>query len=121
MHHSNALTALTSPTVNCYRRLHTPWAPDLIDWALDDRSVSIRVKSNGTPRGTYMENRTPSSASNPYLVLAGTIAAGLDGVERQLPLPEERSKELGPLPQSLQEGLEALMKDEVLTLSLIHI
>ena len=65
-----------------------------------------------------MENRAPSSASNPYLVLAGTIAAGLDGVERQLPLPEERSKELGPLPQSLQEGLEALMKDEVLTKAL---
>lgn len=74
--------------------------------------TSLRVKSEA--QGTYVESRGPSSASNPYLVMAGVVAAGLDGVDRKLALPAAQSKEMGSLPSSLPEALEALRKDNVL-------
>ncbi len=43
--HIGAVTALSCPTVNCYRRLHTPWAPDVANWGLNDRMATFRVKS----------------------------------------------------------------------------
>ena len=73
--HSAALTALCSPTVNCYRRLHGPRLPDKANWGLEDRNASFRVK-NYSEQGTYFENRIPGGSCNPYLVLAATVAAG---------------------------------------------
>ena len=43
--HAPALTAISCPTVNDYRRLHMEWAPDLINWGQDDRMVSFRYKN----------------------------------------------------------------------------
>ena len=111
--HASALTALCAPTVNCYRRFHQPFAPDIADWNIDDRTTSFRIK-NLTPTSTYMENRLPSGLCNPYLVVAGTIAAGLDGVNRKLTCPEKGKEGVKPLPYNLKEAITALENDDVL-------
>ena len=112
--HSTALVALSSPTVNCYRRLHGPWAPDLSNWGIDHRCATFRVKNEGI-KGTYFENRLPSAACNPYLVVASTIAAGLDGVINKLSLDREMNTEASKLPDTLDEALQALENDTCLT------
>jgi len=63
-----------------------------------------------------VENRLPSAAANPYLVLAATIAAGLDGIINQLPCPPERvdTAQGAPLVSSLSEALQALQHDHVI-------
>ena len=103
MKHAGALTALCSPTVNCYRRLHSPWAADKEDWGLDDRFTSFRVK-NYSKEATYVENRIPSGSCNPYVVLAATVAAGCSFVRSFVlfppPLPLSSSLTLPP-PSSL--------------------
>ena len=110
VHHADALTALCELTVNCYRRLHCPWAPGLANWGLGDRFSSFRVK-NADEQETYMENRLPSSMANPYLVMAATIAAGLDGVEKELECPAPMLADAPKLPTSIQQALMALDAD----------
>ena len=112
--HAPALTALCCPTPNCYRRLHHPWAPCTANWGIDDRMATVRVK-NSTPSRTYFESRLPSSASNPYLVLAGHIAAGIDGIVNKLECPPAREENLPDLPHSLEEALQDLEADTVMT------
>ncbi|XP_046341448.1 lengsin-like [Haliotis rufescens] len=116
--HSKALAALTSPTINCYRRLHQPWAPGGIYWNIEDRATSLRVKNHG-PSGTYLENRMPSGRSNPYLVMAATIAAGLDGVRNKLVCPPPGNlKDADLLPKSLPEALKDLKDDSYMVSAL---
>ena len=117
VHHADALCALGNPTVNCYRRIHDPLAPDYNDWNIDDRMVSFRVK-NYSPSATYFENRVPSGVSNPYIVLAATIAAGLDGVKRKIEPPPKGRRGSHRLPNTLSEALDALARDKVLCESL---
>lgn len=112
--HAPALTALCSPTVNCYRRLHSPFAPDICDWNFDDRNSYLRIKVGGE-NGTYMENRLPSSAANPYIVMAATIAAGIDGINRKLSPPSPHDTGASKLPFTLSEALDELEKDTALT------
>ena len=113
VHHADALCALVNPTVNCYRRIHEPWAADYNDWNIDDRMASFRVK-NYSPSATYFENRMPSGVCNPYIVLAATIAAGLDGVNRKIEPPPKGRKGSHRLPNTLSEALDALARDNVL-------
>jgi len=109
--HAAALTALVSPTVNCYRRLHGPFAPSYADYGLQNRATMLRIVSSN-PHNTYIEYRVPTSASNPYVVMAATIAAGIDGLVNHLELPADDVKE--KLPLSLPEALAALEDDKVL-------
>ncbi|XP_067660181.1 lengsin-like [Haliotis asinina] len=118
MKHARALTAFWCPTENCYKRLHLPRKPGTIDWDYDNRLSSVKVKTDNENRGVYLENRIPSGMSNPYLTLAATIAAGLDGVFKGLdcppPRPELTFDNLSsgtPLPSSLSEALHALEAD----------
>ena len=110
--HAGALTALVCPTVNCYRRLHGgPFAPGRADCGLEDRNAMLRVVAS-SPRMTYVENRLPSGAANPYLVLAATVAAGIDGLVNRLELPagdsdDERRGET--LASSLSEALQGVV------------
>ena len=113
IHHFRALSALAAPTVNCYRRFHRPWAPDVTDWGIDDRTVAVRVKTGG-PNSTYMENRIPSALSNPYIVLASTIAAGIDGLRNKIEPPPPGPKDAARLPDTLADALNALEADESL-------
>jgi glutamine synthetase len=128
--HSMALCALAAPTVNSYKRLRPTtqgpgYAPKYIAHGLDNRTALVR-----TLHGRF-EWRLPDASANPYLMLAGLVAAGLDGIERRLdPGPDvdidlldatpQALAELGlrPLPHSLAQALDALEADEVLVKAL---
>ncbi len=80
------LLCLFAPTVNSYKRLVDGfWAPTKATWGIDNRTVACRVIP-GSAKSTRLEFRVPGSDVNPYLAVAGTIAAGLWGVERKLEL-----------------------------------
>lgn len=111
--HLAAISALCCPTVNCYRRLHGFVSPGYINWNLDDRFCSIRVK-NLNEKGTYIENRLPSSACCPYHVIAATVASGIDGIINKIEPPPKGDKSLGQLPTTFEEALNILDKDEVI-------
>lgn len=79
---------LFAPTVNSYKRLVDGyWAPTKPTWGLDNRTVAARVIP-GTAKSTRIEFRVPGSDINPYLAVAGTIAAGLWGISEGLELTE---------------------------------
>ena len=124
MKHMRAITAITNPTVNSYKRL-TPGAeaPTYMSWSAKARNPLIRIPS---VRGehTRIELRSPDPSSNPYLVLAVLLAAGLEGIEKKIQPPkcvdkniqsmnetELTSLQIGKLPRSLREATEELEKD----------
>ena len=112
--HAPALTALFCPTVNCYREnLHTLFTADKADWGVDNRHAAMRIKNTNESQ-TYVENRIPSSAANPYIVLAATVAAGIDGIKNKLKLPETMDPQAPTLPHTLEEALDALEQDKAL-------
>jgi len=74
------------PTINSYKRLVDGfWAPVKPTWGFDNRTASFRVIS-GSPKSTRLETRCPGADINPYLAVAALLAAGLDGVEKNLKL-----------------------------------
>jgi glutamine synthetase len=85
--HQVVLQAVNCPTVNAYRRVEDySFAPTQVSWGLDHRLVGVRsVVNHGS--ATRLECRWGSADSNPYLVVAGCLAAGADGLERELELP----------------------------------
>ncbi|GFO06391.1 glutamine synthetase [Plakobranchus ocellatus] len=94
------------------RRLGSEGAPRHANWALENRATAFRVRIE--PAGNvYIENRLPSSACNPHLVLASTLAAGMDGVRRKLPLPQPLDESI-KLPETLEKALEELEADTLL-------
>jgi len=109
--HAADLCLLYAPSVNSYRRFSSdPLSPSAITWGADNRTCAVRVI--GSDASLRVENRIPGSDANPYLAVAGTIAAGLDGINRQEPLPAAVAgdgHEAGspPLPASLDEALGA--------------
>ncbi|CAD5119497.1 DgyrCDS8101 [Dimorphilus gyrociliatus] len=111
--HARALTAFYGPTTNCYDRLHNIYCPTIANWGFENRLASFRLVSN-SEHGTYIENRIPSAASNPYLVLAATVAAGIDGLVHKLECPPMNDENAVVLPKSLEEALDDLEKDTVL-------
>ena len=118
LYHLKALCALCAPTINCYRRFHEIGVPTQPDWDIDNCDTALRLKSYGEGR-TYIECRLPSGSANPYLVTAGVMAAGLDGIERQIePPPKGKGQNPGSLPHSLKEALDNLRNDDVLKDSL---
>lgn len=111
--HGRAITALCSPTTNGYRLMKDmAMYPQKSDWGLDNRDVAFRVK-NHSHDGFLVENRIPA-ACNPYLVLAATVAAGLDGIKNKLPLPKEMDPAAESIPITLEEALTALQEDSVI-------
>jgi glutamine synthetase len=85
--HQVELQAVNCPTVNAYKRVEDySFSPTQVSWGLDHRLVAVRsVVDAGS--ATRLEARWASADSNPYLVLAGCLAAGADGLERELELP----------------------------------
>ncbi|MEK8086556.1 type III glutamate--ammonia ligase [Aquabacterium sp. A3] len=126
--HAPALTALCAPTVNSYKRLvvgrsltGATWAPAYISYGDNNRSTMVRI-----PKGR-LELRLPDGSCNPYLATAAVIAAGLDGIDRQLDPGAPRNVNLydwsaaqlkdagiGLLPQNLGAALDALDADELI-------
>ena len=109
--HAPALTALASPTVNSYKRLGSEGlAPSLAQLGGDNRYAYLRVprESGG---GRRIEVRAGDASANPYLLTAATIAAGMDGIDREL-APDQVSS--STLPATLAEACDALAGDAVL-------
>lgn len=127
MKHARAFAAITNPTVNSYKRLVPGYeAPVYIAWSGRNRSPLIRVPAK---RGmsTRIELRNPDPSCNPYLAIACTLKAGLDGIKSRIQPPppcdrniyhmgESDRRELGiaSLPASLQEALLELSANEVI-------
>lgn len=125
--HARALSAITNPTVNSYKRLVPGYeAPVYVAWSGRNRSPLIRIPAK---RGmsTRVELRNPDPSCNPYLAIAACLRAGLDGIKNGIepPPPCDRNiyqmtaaerKELGinNLPGSLMEAIEELTADEVI-------
>ncbi|MFE7564430.1 glutamine synthetase family protein [Kitasatospora sp. NPDC057500] len=79
-------TLLYAPNINSYKRFRPgSFAPTAVAWGRDNRTCAYRVVGHGA--GLRMENRVPGGDVNPYLAVAGMIAAGLDGIQRKLELP----------------------------------
>jgi glutamine synthetase len=130
--HARAICAVTSPTINCYKRLQIganlhssrsgfTWTPAFASYGDNNRTQMIRTAGPG-----HVEDRTVSAGCNPYLGLAVYVAAGLDGVAKELDpgepnlgnlyectLDEIRDRGIKMLPQSLREALDELEQDEV--------
>jgi glutamine synthetase len=118
--HARALAAVLAPTINCCKRYQpNSYAPNSISWGHENRSVGIRVKA-WRGKGTHIENRMACGSSNPYLVAAASLAAGLDGIRRKIEPPEPISTnaykldDLDRIPRTLEDALEALQADEPL-------
>ncbi|MFI9382235.1 glutamine synthetase family protein [Kutzneria sp. NPDC052558] len=117
LRHAPALTALTNPTVNSYKRFGPDTlAPWLIDWGLDNRSAMVRVPPD-RGAGARIEVRLPDASANPYLVNAGVLAAMRLGIEDGLEPPEPLegygydAARAAVLPMSLTAALDALDAD----------
>ena len=82
------LMLLFAPFVNSYRRfVKGSQAPVNFHWGYDNRTAGLRIPKSG-PAARRVENRVAGADANPYLVIAATLAAGLDGIERELPATE---------------------------------
>lgn len=113
--YAKAVDCIIAPTVNCHRRRrrHT-FSPTNISWGFEDRSALLRVKG-GSPKSAHVENRAPTALSNPYLVQAALLSAGLMGIEQGLTppapsktgQPAEDDGSFEKLPTSVPEALEA--------------
>ena len=80
-------TLLYAPNINSYKRFRPgSFAPTAVAWGRDNRTCSLRVVGHGP--SLRVENRSPGGDVNPYLAVAGMIAAGLHGIEQQLELPD---------------------------------
>ncbi|WP_456395890.1 type I glutamate--ammonia ligase [Thermococcus sp.] len=124
--HARALTALTNPTVNSYKRLVPGYeAPVYISWGYRNRSALIRVPAFWG-KGARIEYRCPDPSANPYLAFAAILKAGLDGIEKGIEpsayveenvyeMSDKAREELGidTLPGTLEEALDELRKDGV--------
>ncbi|MPY62698.1 glutamine synthetase family protein [Streptomyces spongiae] len=119
--HAPALAALANPTVNSYKRFgRDTLAPWLIDWGLDNRSAMVRIPPE-RGSGARIELRLGDAGANPYLLIAGTIAAALLGVQagEEPPAPLEGygydTARSALLPTNLSAALDALEADTALT------
>ena len=127
LEHAPAISAVTNPTVNSYKRLVPGYeAPIYIAWSDVNRSALVRKPAARVPAASRIEFRAPDPSCNPYLALAVMIHAGLDGVENDLDCPdpvreniydfdEEKREEYGidTLPANLGDAVDALEDDEV--------
>ncbi|HEX2744511.1 MAG TPA: glutamine synthetase family protein [Streptosporangiaceae bacterium] len=111
------LTLAYAPNINSYKR-YVPgsFAPTSVRWGPDNRTCSLRLVGHG--HSLRVENRTPGGDVNPYLAVAAMIAAGLDGIDRELPLePPVTGNAYADtsvtVPHTLRDALELWEKSEL--------
>ncbi len=124
--HARGMCAILAPLVNSYKRLVPGYeAPVHISWGRINRSALIRIPRAHGVESTRVELRCPDPSCNPYLAFAVMLAAGLDGIRREMPLssPSEenlyllenhRSSALSTLPVTLEAAIDALEEDQVI-------
>ena len=108
---------LLAPTVNAYKR-YVPgsFAPTAIAWGRDNRTCALRVVGHGA--SLRFENRVPGGDVNPYLAVAALIAAGLHGLEQELPLEPEftgnaYASDAPRVPSTLRDAVDAFARSEI--------
>ena len=128
--HAEGLAALTNPTVNSYKRINAPmtssgstWAPNTITYGGNNRTHMVRIPDEGR-----FEFRLADGSANPYLLMAGFLAAGLDGIENKtdpgkrldIDMYAEGHKARGAkkLPLYLIDAIRLFAKNKVLRSSL---
>ena len=109
--HARELTLLYAPQINSYKR-YVPgsFAPTAIRWGRDNRTCAMRLVGHG--QSLRLENRLPGGDVNPYLAVAGMVAAGLHGIQENLDLEDEfvgnaYTSDSAHVPSSMGEALEA--------------
>ncbi len=131
--HAPAMAAVTCPTVNSYKRMGVgapdsgaTWAPAYATYGGNNRTQMLRV-----PEGGRIENRGCDGSANPYLAFTVMLAAGLDGVDRELDPGEPNTDNLytisasevakrgiASMPTTLLHAVDALVEDDVLRTAL---
>ncbi len=122
--HAQALTALTNPTTNSYRRLVPGFeAPVNLAYSSRNRSAAIRISTySPSPKARRLELRFPDPTCNPYIAFPAMLMAGLDGIQNKIDpgdpldkdiysLSPEELKEVPRVPASLEDALDALERD----------
>ena len=111
------LSAIFCPTINSYKRIVPgAWAPVNATWGVDNRTTAVRaIPSRG--KSARVELRLTGADINPYLAMAASLAAGLDGIERKLELPPPTvnaySGDGSPLPRTLAEATRLFRESRV--------
>lgn len=129
LEHLPGLMALTTPSVNSYRRLQPHlWSGAYRCWGFDNREAAVRVPTNPSgPSPTHIELKTVDASANPYLALGAVIAAGLDGIRRglhpgepvnidpgRLKVGERQQRRIDRLPEDLGEAIAQFSQNSVL-------
>lgn len=116
LEHVDALAAIATPTINGFKRYEAgSFAPYTASWGYDNRLTGVRIP----PGVLRIESRIASADANPYLLVAATLAAGVDGVERELeptaPVEGDPADRRPRLVHAPELALRALERDDVLT------
>ena len=119
MTHARAISPFYAPYPNSYKRyVHQSWAPTAIAWSRDNRTAGFRVVGEG--ESLRIESRIPGADANPYLAIAATLAAGLDGVRQRIEAPPEfvgdvyEGADLPRVPANLSEATVEMATSGVL-------
>jgi len=117
--HAREIALFLAPTVNSYKRfIEGTFAPTAIGWALDNRTAGFRIVGHG--QSLRSECRVPGGDANPYTAFAALVAAGLDGIERELEPPAMLEGNLygntkvPQVPRTLGEAIECAERSEFL-------
>ena len=120
MEHAKSMCAITNPLVNSYKRINSGFgAPKDIVWTTKNQNALLRVNSR-IGEDTKIEVRFPDSAANPYLAIAVCIAAGMEGLEKKIPIGKtytellEEGAKLERLPGSLYGAILETERDSFL-------
>jgi glutamine synthetase len=122
--HAKAITALSNPTTNSYKRLVPGFeAPVNLAYSSRNRSAAIRISTYSTsPKAKRLELRFPDPSCNPYIAFAAMMMAGLDGIQNKIDpgdpldkdiysLTPEELKDVPRVPASLESAMDELEKD----------
>jgi len=114
------LLPMFAPTINSYKRLvEGAWAPTTLTWAVDNRTVALRVLSGGS-KSCRLETRVIGSDANPYLAMAAALASGLYGIRNKLKLSQPATVgngycdvSYGTLPRTLEEATRKMRNSKI--------
>jgi glutamine synthetase len=111
------LAACYLPTVNSYKRtVPGAWAPVNATWGVDNRTTAVRAIPS-TGKSSRVEMRATGADINPYIAMAASLAAGLDGIERQLepppPVTNAYADSAPPLPATLAAAIRQLQESQM--------
>ena len=114
---TSELMPFLAPTVNSYKRYQAgSWAPTGLAWSYDNRTAGFRVIGHG--KSLRIETRIPGADTNPYLAYAALLAAGLDGIRKQINPPSifkgdvYTAANLPQVPRTLRDAIDGLEKSD---------